>query len=633
MIPLLNNRHKKHIDLNETWDKFTFIINLLRHFYSIFLMCYYWNSGSAETSIGQLLLILYLVIAAYCSLVGYSCWMGITLMEKFDINTYFSKFCIIILSLLAVIIQPLLILLLYYSHLKKGIRKFFYGTIFFNLFINGLPIYITICYYLVSHPIQYFQPTKLDQILMSIYIMLFFLSIISIYPLFLPLESINTKHFLYKICAFSLNIIRALFVCFLLISYRFSIFNGVYPLIESIYDFYLMQFFEITPMLCLWVSFYLVKWHWVYFEAIKHTIEEFILQSVMCKICCGFCYCLLIICSIVLSPFFILMFAICYGIYWWIMFECFIFNLCDAFIFINVFQIEQIYLRKQRKDAWKCIYEYLININDSIYYEQRLCILQSLYHRDNEYMQNIQCIVMSQDNDKITISHKHGMNKFFMMHFLKFLITYNFFEKHSRSADELLYFYDFETNEFKFRWTHIIYIIWEIIGLFVIVPVFILSTIVLVIVLPLMLFVMYCYVFITQHSFGFIEFMSDFKLWVLLFYVILLIVTTYLSIDQFKLIRVWYDCHFFSIRDLNTINEQDITIYHNHIHEYKMIFDMLTTFFGDISVTIMQYIGIINDDDSLYIPSLNEYKQINAKIVHKKTIQCQTYLFEIDTYS
>ncbi len=59
---------------------------------------------------------------------------------------------------------------------------------------------------------------------------------------------------------------------------------------------------------------------------------------------------------------------------------------------------------------------------------------------------------------------------------------------------------------------------------------------------------------------------------------------------------------------------------------------MLTTFFGDISITIMEYIGIMNDDGSLYIPSLMEYRRKNDKIVHKNTIQCGGYLFEMDSY-
>ena len=80
-----------------------------------------------------------------------------------------------------------------------------------------------------------------------------------------------------------------------------------------------------------------------------------------------------------------------------------------------------------------------------------------------------------------------------------------------RDGYGLLHFYDFETGKFEFKWKHIIYIIWELCGLFIILPIFILSTIAVSIILPLLLFVMYFYIFSTKHSFTYLDYLTDFS--------------------------------------------------------------------------------------------------------------------------
>ena len=138
-----------------------------------------------------------------------------------------------------------------------------------------------------------------------------------------------------------------------------------------------------------------------------------------------------------------------------------------------------------------------------------------------------------------------------------------------------------------------------------------------------------------EHGFTFLDFVSDAKFWMLFIYISLLIFVGYLSFWEYRLIKIWCDCNrvFDENMDLNVINKRNIEIYHNHIHENKMKYDMLTTFFGELSDLIMEYVGMIGNDKLLYIPSLSECLAINERICHKNTISLNNsqYLFAMNS--
>ena len=103
----------------------------------------------------------------------------------------------------------------------------------------------------------------------------------------------------------------------------------------------------------------------------------------------------------------------------------------------------------------------------------------------------------------------------------------------------------------------------------------------------------------------------------------------YSSTYEWKLIRIWYDCVLFGVIRLEDVNKDNIVNYHDHIHEYQIIYRLLTTFFGSLSVFVLEYVGIIRDDE-VYIPSLDNSKNNNDNIKHKDTVVIQNYIFEME---
>ena len=85
----------------------------------------------------------------------------------------------------------------------------------------------------------------------------------------------------------------------------------------------------------------------------------------------------------------------------------------------------------------------------------------------------------------------------------------------------------------------------------------------------------------------------------------------------------------FNITKLKDMNEDNIMIYHNHIHQNKIIYGLLTSFFGPLSVVVMEYIGIIRDDQ-VYVPSLDDCKKDDARIKHKDSVVIQNYVFQME---
>ena len=73
---------------------------------------------------------------------------------------------------------------------------------------------------------------------------------------------------------------------------------------------------------------------------------------------------------------------------------------------------------------------------------------------------------------------------------------------------------------------------------------------------------------------------------------------------------------------------EKINTFHNYIHEQKMIYRMLQQFFGSLSITVMQYVGMIEEDGSLYIASVNECRERT----HKRTIAVGDYFFELEEF-
>ena len=343
MLPLLGDRlqainandnvnKRRKISFDQGFDRFTFIINVIRHMYNIFLMYYYWDKGN---DIGQALLIIYCCLGIFVGLAGYGIAYEIhgRRLAGCEKLIFYTGMSIIL------VIQPLFISFIFIYHLEEFKREYFYGTIFVNLLFNAIPSATALFYYLVSHPAQYFSPSNLDQFIMLIYLILFALSIVSVYPLFMPLNSINTRHLLFKLCTVLINIIRMLFVGFLLISYQWSIIS-VHPTVEYIYDCYLIQLFEITPIFCIWIIFYTMNFH--YFDAINEMIAYLMRFNLIKSIFCGLCYIVFIIFAAILGiPAFILICYILAGVYWWIIYQCFVFNIIDSFIFVDAVDLVQ----------------------------------------------------------------------------------------------------------------------------------------------------------------------------------------------------------------------------------------------------------------------------------------------------
>ena len=229
-----DNVIKRKVSLDEGFDRFTFIINFIRNVYNIFLMYYYWSKGYG-IGIGQALLMIYCLIGIFTDIVG--CMLACDIVAS-KVSGIWAELAFYVLISLVHLFQPLFIAFLYIVHLKQSQREALYTTIFTNLLFNGVGAAIVLFYYLVLHPAQLFIPSQSDQLIMVIYLILFALSIVSVHPLFMPLNSINIKHLLFKLCAVLLNVIRTLFVGFLLTSYHWSNIS-VHPTVEYIYDCYI----------------------------------------------------------------------------------------------------------------------------------------------------------------------------------------------------------------------------------------------------------------------------------------------------------------------------------------------------------------------------------------------------------
>ena len=257
MQPLLkSDASVKTLGFNGKWDRFAYIITIMRHVYTYILIYYF-----RDFNPGWVLLLTY-ITGSYGAIV-----CGLPMYSSVVANTMHpigccQKFLCIMFWLIILLLQPFSISFTYIKHMEHHLRQEFYVHIFCNILYNGIPIAIVFCYYLVPHPAQYFNPSKFDQFIMIIYFIIFFFSVIAIYPTFMPLKAMDTKHLLFRLSTFGLNIIRSIFVLFLLVSYYSSIIS-VHPMVEYIYDCFLIQFFEITPILCIWIVLYTIDWRYI----------------------------------------------------------------------------------------------------------------------------------------------------------------------------------------------------------------------------------------------------------------------------------------------------------------------------------------------------------------------------------
>eukprot|EP01084_Bolivina_argentea_P161384 280946_1 len=494
------------------WDRATFIINVIQHLYCYFLMYYWWIS---EPEISRIL------IALYCSISPMAIIAAIAIIPGMveDENKRYN--CCLLMFLIALsIYQPFFIIFIYLSHIN---HRWFYATILTSILLNGLPIYLALCYYIVTHPKSTFDASKLEQLLITIYFIIYFLTIVSIYPLFMPLQSINIKHLLFKISAFSLQIIRILFTAFLLVSFYFSDI-AVNNVIYYIYYFFLIKMFQITPIFAIWIFFY--TFDWVYFDFFKEMIENIYSFTVYQLIFCGMCYFILIlVVGLVFLPLLTFGILIIYSIYFWILFECFICDIPQSLIFTDEMRcFGDFEWNQKRFDGWSLLYKYLTDINDNISYNERLCILHYQFMRNSvnicieqqcRYKNAMECIVTKQKfKHNTVVINEYGIMRLLIKKFLCILISHakriSFIEDMFpvRSAADLLHYYNFKTKLFFFNWSDIGNIGLEFIGLVIIIPIFIVVNVISIIVCPIVLLIVYFHFFDEQYSNNVMEYIT-----------------------------------------------------------------------------------------------------------------------------
>eukprot|EP01084_Bolivina_argentea_P245836 411506_1 len=420
---------------------------------------------------------------------------------------------------IAILLTPMQPIFILYIYIKDQIRGYFYAVIFSNIIFHGSAVCVTLCYFIVPHPKSNFTPSLLEELLIVFYFILYFFSILSIYPLFMPLQSINWKHFLFKICSFSLQIIRILFTVFLLVSFYFG-YIKIINMVSYIYKFYLITLFEITPALCIWIGFYTLNWGIV--EKIQRFSTTVRAGATLKLIMCGSCILITFLILCIVYPILAIVMSAIFGIYWWILLEFYFCNIFDSFIFANslpLFDNEMINTTPDMTlhNTWKIIYEYLHNINDALSYEQRLCILHYLSHSTdadtpeetiNILTNDIRSIIMRRNTKMNYVFRSCGWIKYLSLQFLCCLfmrcdgqLIYNGDQSIVLRDDfGLLHFYNFPERKFTFKWKHIIYVMQELLGVFVLIPIFILSHIIAIIMCPIVLFVFYFYVFIDEYG-------------------------------------------------------------------------------------------------------------------------------------
>ena len=190
---------------------------------------------------------------------------------------------------------------------------------------------------------------------------------------------------------------------------------------------------------------------------------------------------------------------------------------------------------------------------------------------------------------------------------------------------KLLSFYDLETNKITIECKNCIGILWEFIGILII-SLYIIFHIFCSIVCPIILYGIYFYIYSNQYKY--IDYVIDLKFWILSIYMMLLIVTMILIPYKYTLIKIWYDCMFLEIGCMDQIDH--INQYHSYIRDYRTIYNNLKTFFGALSSNIMQFLGMIDQNDIIILPSLEDIDINIRRNSCSESIVCDQYLFDMN---
>ena len=620
------------------WNRSSISINVIHHIYVYFLICYWWNARIGDQAfVGGQLLFENVFISAFYLIQGFN------IMKSGITNNWYLKIILILLSAC----QPFTSIILY--NYNQHPQAFFLLS-FFNVIIHGMVVFLMLCYYFLPHRNDQFIPNHFDQCLIIIYFIIYFLNILSVFPLLQPLNYINYKHLTFKLCSFSMKVIIVLFTGYLMVNYalgdiKHEIYNDQ---IAWLYKILLIKLFDISPVLCIWTFLYTLNWNLI--EKLTDILEWYN-RTTRCKIIlCGCLYLFWFIYqALLVYPMAIFGVFLIFGIYYWILFECYITNILDAFIFVT--KKDDLNRTKNAKyTTWRMVYNYLTNINDNIGYKQRLCILHYLYGDhdiitvrssfNKEAMEGMKEIIMHKKLENPVHFDNYGVFTVMIRHFLKYvkLHTNRIYSRDMSlftlvKDEPLLECYDFDAGGFIWNCDAWHVMILEIVGLFVIIPIFIISTVVTTVVCPIYAVYGYFDFYTNKYSYDYIDFIMDYKFWMLAVYMVLLVVTSVLFIDQWRLFKIWYYCQsldFHKMKNhLHTKKVNQVELYHNYLRDYRMVYHILQRFFGSLSLYVMQYLDMMDDDNSLNIPTLKMCFKAKHDGGHRNSVSCENYVFDI----
>ena len=653
---LLNQDENKENDeqpcipkLHTYWDKCAVFIHIFQQFYCYFLICYFWERNESMSRYGFTVAF---AVSSFLGLVINIIWVSV------KSNSYNRRQKI--LAWIVVIYYPFTILFLYINRR----RYLLYGLLFTQTLFSSIPMFLINCYHLI-HDYHH------NNILLLFSIILFAISILFLYPLFHPLQTMNYKLLTLKLSTFSLQIMRILFtvyVFYMVVFPKDEVSNGI---INDIYNLLLIKFFYISPGLVIWafiwISFDKYTLDWFYVKNLKEIWREYNDSTCYIKVICFTCFSVRIIMNIfIIYPEYLILLGSFYVTYLWIFLEFYIFNIMDIFMFHNKDELYSNELKGFKLEnynfkIWNMIIKYLTNINDDLDYHQRLYIIHFLNYTNYSSMdrdtlsqfiqqttnlnQGMECIikgitinqpidlgVLNKQDWKINSFWKFLVKKVleYMMNQCKKLKMDVFFSV----RDTLLNLYNFETESLDLKCNNIIGKIWEILGLFIIIPTYVISLIMAVFILPICIYVMYFSTYMNRYNF--IDYLLDFKFWILNIYLLLLVISIILFFYQWRIIKIWYDCYMFAFNKTDQksmyLSIVKINKYHNLIRNQKMIYSILTSFFGSLSLEIMYYLGMMDENDSIMVPYGvdNDLSDDTPLYDHDDSVVCNEYVFDLN---
>lgn len=634
--------------LHKYWDKAAVFIHIFQQFYWYFLIIYYWNTN---IELSRYSMTIALSVSSFLGLIINIIWVSI----KSNSYDRYQK----VLAWIVVVYYPFTILFLYLN--RHSNRNALYGLLFTQTIFLSVPIFLITSYHLI-HDYDH------NNILLLFSIILFSISILLLYPLFMPLQTMNYKLLTLKLAIFSLQIIRILFTVYTFYMVIFPKNEVINKLIYDLYNFYLIKLFWISPGIVIWtfiwVSFENYTLDWFYIKNLKEIWSEYYESSCTVKVMCFLCLVVRIIINIfVIYPEYLILLGSFYLIYLWIFFEFYVLNIMDTFMFFDDDKLfsNELYgfkLHNYNFKIFDIITKYLSNINDDLDYQSRLYILHylrttnspkvdrnhlcKLMNEATNLSQGMQNIIKGINlNEPIYFQDCksspfwHLLSKKFLEHLrnqCKKLKMNIFF---SVRDNNLLHVYDFQNGTFNFDSNHIIAIIWELLGILIIIPAHFICTLIVSIVVPIILYIMYFKIYCDGYQF--IDYLLDFKFWILNIYLLLLMIALILFVYQWKLVKIWYDCYMFTRAKSNQkasyLAIRHIEKYHNFIRNQRMIYSILTSFFGSLSVEIMQYLGIMDQNDCIIVPfgvDTNLEDETELYQHYDNNVVCNEYVFDLN---